>query len=202
MVVQDKKNRLPSSESLLLHWHHKLGHLSFYELRIMALKGDIPSELRHCHVPLCSACLFGTATKQARRTKGPINRIHGQRVAKPGGCVSVDQLQSPILGFVGQIKGWLTRVRYDSATVFVDHYSGLSYVHVQKSPNGEETVLAKKTLGTWCRTYSVTFRHYHSDNGRFVEYKFLHAVSESPHQTISYCGVNAHHQNGVAEKRI
>ena len=36
----------------------------------------------------------------------------------------------------------------------------------------------------------------------FTENKLLQAVSESPHQTISYCGVNAHHQNGVAEKRI
>ena len=100
------------------------------------------------------------------------------------------------------MKGWLTLVWYDSATVFVDHYIGLSYVHVQKSTNSEETVLAKKTYETWCLTYGVTVRHYHSDNGQFAENKFRQAVSESPHQTISYCGVNAHHQNGVAEKRI
>ena len=75
-------------------------------------------------------------------------------------------------------------------------------MHVKKSTNGEETVLAKKTYETWCRTYGVTVRHYHFDNGRFADNKFLQAVSEYPHQTISYCGVNAHHQNGVAEKRI
>ena len=151
MVVQDKENRLPRSESLLLHWHHKLGHLSFYRLRIMSSKGDIPRELSRCHIPLFYACLFGKATKRDWRTKGLINRIQRQRVTNPGECVSVDQLQSPILGFVGQMKGWLTRVRYDNYTVFVDHCSGLSYVHVQKSTKGEETVLAKKTYETWCR---------------------------------------------------
>ena len=100
------------------------------------------------------------------------------------------------------MEGWLTWAWYESSTVYVDHYSGLSYVHVQKYTNGEETVLAKKTYKTWCRTYGVTVRHYLSDNGRFAENKFLQAISESLHQTISYCGVNAHHQNGVAEKHI
>ena len=42
VVVQDEENRLPRSESLILHRHHKLGHLSFYKLRIMASKGYIP----------------------------------------------------------------------------------------------------------------------------------------------------------------
>ena len=147
-MVQDKENRLPSSESLLLHWYDKLGRLSFYKLQIMASNGDITRELSLFRVPLCYACLFGKATKRAWRRKDTIDRIHGQRVTKPGDCVSVDQLQSPILGFVGHMKGCLTRVRYYSATLFVDHYSGLLYVHVQKPTNSEETVLAKKTYET------------------------------------------------------
>ena len=77
-----------------------------------------------------------------------INRIHRQIVTNTEDCVSVDHPQSPILGFTRQMKGWLNRLRYDSATVFVDHYNGLSYVHVQNSTNGEETVLAKKNYKT------------------------------------------------------
>ena len=63
-------------------------------------------------------------------------------------------------------------------------------------------VLAKKIYKTWCRNYDVTVRHYLDDNGRFAENEFLQAISESLYQTISYCGHNAHHQNGVAEKLI
>jgi hypothetical protein len=44
-------------------------------------------------------------------------------------------------------------------------------------------------------------KHYHADNGIFAEAEFLRAV-ESAGQTISFCGVNAHHMNGHAEKRI
>jgi len=43
--------------------------------------------------------------------------------------------------------------------------------------------------------------HYHADNGIFAEAEFVRAVEEGG-QTISYCGVNAHHQNGRAEKKI
>ena len=139
----------------------------------MASKGDITRELSRCHIPLCSTCLLGKSTKWDWRKKGPINSIHEQRVTKPGGCVSVDHLQFPILVFIGQMKGWLTQVQYGSATVFIDHYSGISYVHMQKSTNGEETVLAMKTYKKWCRTYVVNVRHYLSDNGRFTENKFL-----------------------------
>ena len=43
--------------------------------------------------------------------------------------------------------------------------------------------------------------HYHADNGRFADTLFLRDIDEQ-RQEISYCGVNAHFQNGVAEKRI
>jgi hypothetical protein len=47
----------------------------------------------------------------------------------------------------------------------------------------------------------VTIKHYHADNGRFADNAFMQSVAESG-QTISFCGVNAHFQNGIAEKRI
>ncbi len=37
------------------------------------------------------------------------------------------------------------------------------------------------------------------ENGHFVEQEFKAAV-ESPNQTFTFCGVGAHHQNGIAEK--
>ena len=43
--------------------------------------------------------------------------------------------------------------------------------------------------------------HYHADNGQFADNLFLEDVTKS-RQTISFCGVNAHFQNGIAEKRI
>jgi hypothetical protein len=47
----------------------------------------------------------------------------------------------------------------------------------------------------------VRIQHYHADNGRFEDNGFVNAVKKQQ-QTISFCGVNAHFQNGVVEKRI
>jgi hypothetical protein len=112
-------------------------------------------------------------------------------VQAPGECISVDQLESPLPGFVAQLKGKLTRKRYKAATIFVDHKSRLSYVHLQESLTSKETVEAKHAFEAYARTFGIHIRHYHADNGRFADNAFLKDVAISG-QTISFCGVNAH----------
>jgi hypothetical protein len=120
-------------------------------------------------------------------------------VTRPGECVSVDQLESQVPGFKGQTKGFFFRKRYKVATIFVDHYSRLSYVHLQESTKGDETLLAKRTFEAYAASFGVTIANYHADNGRFAERLFLdHAALHG--QGVSLCGVNAHFQNGTAEK--
>jgi hypothetical protein len=48
---------------------------------------------------------------------------------------------------------------------------------------------------------NVHVQHYHTDNGRFCENLWIENVKKEG-QTISFCGVNAHFQNGVAERQI
>ena len=120
---------------------------------------------------------------------------------KPGECISVDQLISKTPGLIAQVKGWLTRRRYSAATVFADHASGLSYVHVSEGTTAEETIEAKQAFEAYSSDMGVTIKHYHADNGRFAETMFMEHVKSSG-QSITFCGVGAHHQNGVAERRI
>jgi hypothetical protein len=47
----------------------------------------------------------------------------------------------------------------------------------------------------------VIIQHYHADNDRLADNGFMNAFKQQQ-QTISFCGVNAHFQNGIAEKRI
>jgi hypothetical protein len=122
-------------------------------------------------------------------------------ITTPGQCVSVDQLESTTPGLIAQLKGIPTTKRYKAATVFVDHYSRLSYVHLQKTTNASETIEAKESFEKFARAHGITVSHYHADNGRFADNKFREAVALR-HQTLSFCGVNAHFQNGVAERRI
>ena len=140
-------------------------------------------------------------TKRPWRTKSQRDNQKLRQVTEPGECVSVDQLESSTPGFITQLKGKLTKQRYHAATVFVDHFSGLSYVHMQRSLTSEETLEAKRAFEAFARRHYVAIRHYHADNGRFADNAFITDATKQG-QTLSYCGVNAHFQNGIAEKRI
>jgi hypothetical protein len=70
--------------------------------------------------------------------------------------------------------------------VFVDHFSGLFHVHIQKSTGAEETVKGKQQFESYCASYGVKVQHYHADNVRFAEKLFIGAI-EDHGQTISYC---------------
>jgi hypothetical protein len=200
-IVDDEEDRVPDPQSELLHWHHKLGHISFNKLRRMGAHGDIPQRLATCKIPMCTACLFGKATKRPWRTESAPNKIKMVRIDRPGACVSVDQIESTTPGLIGQMKGYLTTKRYRCATVFVDHFSSLSYLHIQKGTGAEETLQGKRQFEACYATHGVRVQHCHADNGRFAENMFVNDI-ETCGQTISYCGVNAHFQNGVAEKQI
>jgi hypothetical protein len=50
---------------------------------------------------------------------------------------------SPTPGLVAQMKGFITKKRYTAATVFVDHYSNLSFTYFQKGITIVETLEAK-----------------------------------------------------------
>jgi hypothetical protein len=192
-------DELENPQHELLRMHYKLAHLSFPKLQLMAKVNLIPHRLANCRVPKCAACLFGKATQRAWRQKGSPGVIH--LATAPGECVSVDQLESSTPGLVAQTKGLPTSKRYTCVTVFIDHFSHYTFAYPQSSTDGDKTLLAKKAFELHAKSAGVTILHYHGDNGRFIERKFTdHARLHG--QTTSHCGVNAHFQNGIAERRI
>jgi len=74
-------------------------------------------------------------------------------------------------------------------------------MHLQKTTSRTETIEAKNAFEMYARSHGMTVEHYHANNGRFAENKFHKAVAQKG-QTLSFCGINAHWQNGVAERRI
>lgn len=182
-----------------MRWHYRLGHMSFAKMRRLAKHGYLPrwmAEQRNCK---CKICQFGEQHRTPWRTKGEQNSL--KTASKPGECVSVDQLESSTAGFYGQLKGILTNKRYKYATVFVDHYSRFTYIHLQETLTSKDTVRAKEMFEAKALEHGVKIEHYHADNGRFSDNAFRQHVHVSG-QTITFCGVNAHWQNGIAEKAI
>jgi hypothetical protein len=62
---------------------------------------------------------------------------------KPGECISVAQMISTEVGFYAQLKGRLTKKQYKVATVFVDHFGHLCFIHLQLDTTSEETMATK-----------------------------------------------------------
>jgi hypothetical protein len=166
----------------------------------MAAKGLLPSSIAKCKIPVCQACLFGMMTKRPWRTKSvpkPMSKV----ITEPGDCISVDQLESKTPGLLGQLKGIPTKARYRVATIFVDHISDFTFVHMQQTTNASETLEAKNQFESYARSHGVNIKHYHADNGRFIETKWVDDTKDKG-QDMSYSGVGAHHQNGRAKIRI
>jgi hypothetical protein len=197
--VQQDGSLTPAAE--LLRMHHRFNHTPMSKLQTMARQGILPRRLSKCEIPACAACLYMKAKRRPWRTK---STKEGQDVSKPkrpGDLVSVDQLKSPIPGFVAQITGILTKKRYNYATVFVDQASRLSYVHLQKTQSVEETLEAKTAFERFAASKGVTVKAYHADNGIFTANGWQNACRDS-RQGLTFAGVNAHHSNGLAERRI
>ena len=196
---EDVQGLTPQAE--LLAWHYRLGHAPFGKILKMAERGELPAYLSTCRVPKCAACMFAKATRRPWRTKALPNENKIPPVLAPGNVVSVDQLMTDTPGLIAQMKGFLTRKRYTACTVFVDHFSGFTFVQNQQTTSGEETIEAKRAFEREAARYGVVIKHYHADNGIFTSALFMSEVYAKG-QSITFCAVNAHHQNGRAEKKI
>jgi len=65
----------------------------------------------------------------------------------------------------------------------------------------ESTLEAKAGYERHANTHGISVKSYRADNGRFAEEDFRNEVKRCL-QTISFCGVGAHHQNGLVKRVI
>ena len=173
-------------------------------LRCFAEYGHLPKRfLKLKKEPsMYASCIFSSMKRKARkRNHERSTMVRKLEHNRPGKGTSVDQLVSTQPGLVPRISGRHTRQRIQAATVFLDHYSDFSYTHLCTSTSQEETLESKTAYENLATSHGVTIRHYHADNGQFVEKGFRDVVYAS-NQTISFCAVNAHHQNGLIENFI
>ena len=203
-VVRSATQQPEISLSLLqekfLRWHERCNHLPYSKMMLLSKRGILPKEFLKLenNFPPCGSCLFGRQHRRPKKAKfgSPIRQKEHNY---PGGGVSADQIISAQPGLVPQNAGKLTNKRITSVTVFVDHYSDFSYVVLMTECSGKETLRAKQEFEAYAASNGVRISHYHADNGRFQESLFVDDVKLNA-QTISFCAVNAHHQNGIVER--
>jgi len=65
----------------------------------------------------------------------------------------------------------------------------------------KELMKSKVPFESFANSHGVQVYNYHANNGHFEDNTFINDAKRQK-QGISYCGVNAHHQNGKSEKCI
>jgi hypothetical protein len=165
---EDTQLAATNNQTKLMRWHYRLGHLPFLKLKQLALNGEIPKKLAKVKPPKCAGYLFGAMTKipwYGKKNQGFLlslyhNQAKGVRLHQLNG-----QMTSTEVGFYAQMKGKLTKKHYRCATVFVNHYSRLRFVHLQVNDSSVETVAAKHAFKTFAAKHGKKIQHYHCDNG-------------------------------------
>jgi hypothetical protein len=198
--MDDAPTAYDTTKAQMTEWHERCCHMPEDKMHEMAKRGALPRKFANCKLPFCPSCHYSSATRRPWRTSAAAS-VPTRTANLPGDVVAIDQMVSPTAGLIAQMKGFLTRRRYVAATVFVDHFSNLSFTYFQKSLTAEETLEAKAAFERFASAHGVAVKHYQTDNGIFETDAFRNAV-EASGQTISYAGVNAHHQNGHAEGKI
>jgi len=186
----------------LLQKHHQMGHLHMSRIQDLARQGFFGitnKNLANCDAPLCKACIHGKQHKRPipAHTMRPIDASD----LSPGDCISGDQLESTHPGQIPVYKGKPSTDAYHAGTLLVDHASRFLHFTPHKSTGATEAVQAKRLFELKASTFNRHIKRYHGDNGVFTTKLFKDSCIANKQQ-YTFCGVDAHHQNGIAERYI
>ncbi len=84
--------------------------------------------------------------------------------------------------------------------ILCNHISNFVYVHLMRHFTLAETLLAKRAYKKVLAQAGHAAKHYHANNGRFSDKGFHQDITDKG-QSITFCGVGTHHQNGIIKNR-
>ena len=210
--VLGKQNiNLTRPQQELLKIHFCLGHWNLQWIQGLIRKGILiasdPRTSKPEAICQCAACNFA---KQTRKSEGTMRQtIRKEKDGNPkknqlrvGGMVSSDQYVSSIPGRLPNTYGKeKDHEKYVGGTIFVEEASGYMFIQNQVSLGAAETIRAKHSFERDASRFGIIILGYRADNGVYKTKDFNDDL-EKQKQTIQFCGVGAHHHNGIAERAI
>ena len=191
-------NNMSAHQRELLHLHERFGHLNFKALQKLCSHKILPYHLRNITPPVCVACQLG---KQHKIKRNKFNKIVSTDIKNVGDLVHIDQAESSTPGRPMTLSGHNNQEKVTCFTLFVDSISKKIHVHFQTSTNAAQTLQGKHRFERQAQQFDVKIKNFRADNGIFRSKEFRDDL-EIHEQDVTYCGVGAHHQNGVAERHI
>jgi hypothetical protein len=211
-ILNDANQNLTVAQKLLLHWHYRFGHLNlpsvqrlFRAVPFLSIKFAASAK---CAITgmRCDICEYAKAHRRSRHhatnTPNDIRDGHLKKEhLKPGVQVSVDHVEARLLGRTFDSYGKALSATYKGGCIFVDHCSGFLHVEHQLGFSAVETVRAKQAYEQLALHHGVVIESYLTDSGAFKANAFVEHI-RSHAQRIRFCGANAHHKNGIAERAV
>jgi hypothetical protein len=112
----------------------------------------------------------------------------------------VDQIVSTQPGLIPQMADFPTSNGIWGTMIFCNHVTNFVYVCLMRNFTLAETLLAKRAYEKVLAQAGCTAKHYHANYGRFSDEGFHQDITDKG-QSITFCGVGTHHQNGIIENR-
>ena len=189
------------------YWHHILQYIPLIHLKRLSERRIIPKYIATIvKMPLCAACTFSTTHRRNWRFKkskskgnNENNRIRGKS-QQPGDGTACYHIVSAQPGLVPQSMGKLTNDRFWGSVIYVDDISDFIYNHLVKRISSKETLESKLSYERVLLSYGRKAQGYHADNLRFNDSNFKGSCIKGG-QKLTFCGVGAHHQNGIVETK-
>jgi hypothetical protein len=216
-IHHEENQNLTSVQKLLLHWHDRFGHLNLPAVqRILRAPPFIIAKFREaskCSIQTlrCSICQYAKhhrkalpSTTVSTHTLPDLNAITGslkRNHLRPGAKISVDHFESRILGRTFDSFEKLSSEMFKGGCIFIDHASGFVHIEHQIGFSAIETIRAKQSFEQLALSFGVVVESYLTDSGTFKASLFVQHL-RNHNQSIHFCGANAHHKNGIAERGV
>ena len=113
----------------------------------------------------------------------------------------MDQAESSTPGRPLTYSGKTNTNKVSIITLFVDSISIKLFAESQENTGAKETLVAKYSIEREAKTCGISIKAFRKDNGIFKAVVFKADLTNHD-QSITYCGVGAHHQNGVIERNM
>lgn len=119
----------------------------------------------------------------------------------PDSGISVDHFKSRLKGRTSTSFGKSTSDKYIGGCILVDLASAYSHVEHQLGFSSSETIHAKQNFEKFTFDHNIIIEYYLAGNGVMKAKAFINHL-RGQNQRVKFCGVNAHHQNGVSERGV